>query len=568
MTYNPLAPIRPLAWAGLLAILGPVAALAAEPVKLAGSARFDLRADASAGKIDEAHVVSGAGSIDRPNWLTGREQAAVYSVNFPVSRLAWREFAVRFTPEGTGNVAVTLMGPWEQASPGVLYRQEVLWGDFKVDGARLGSAGFEPPAAKSTWQGGGLIVPRSTESPAPEGTHVARTWHNATLAANLAVTAGTPVTLRVHAMAVTPAGYREMKPIAGHDTPAHHAALKFRRGANLGNGLEVAPGQNWGVTYTAEDVRHIKAEGFDHIRIPIGWHHYAGPAPSYTLRPEIFRKVDFFVDAAAREKLNVLINIHHFDDFTTDPKGQTAKFLAIWEQIAAHYAKAPDGLAFELLNEPKDAATTEVMNPIFARAVKTIRRTNPGRTIVYGPGRWNSIEELPGLMLPDDDHNLIATVHCYDPSRFTHQGASWTGNGPDAKLTGIVFPGPPRTPLEPDSGLGLSQGFLSWLRAYNTEPTGSNPCGPEVMDLAVSRIKEWSDRYGRPVYLGEFGAFTAADPKSRANYYGLFRERLDAAHIGWAIWDWHAGFDYWDTRTNAPRPGMHEALFGRAKARR
>ncbi|QEH32172.1 Endoglucanase H precursor [Aquisphaera giovannonii] len=569
MTYS-LGWTRPIRWAGLAAILAlPLAARGAGPAKLAAGARFDLRADAAVGTIDGGRVVQGTGTIDRPNWLKGREQAAAYSVNFPISRLGWRELAVRFTPEGTGNVSVTLMGPWEQASPGVLYREEAFWDGLNVDGATLEGGGFEPPSAASAWQsGGGSIIRKAADAPALEGSHLARTWHNATLTANLAVRAGTPVTVLVHARAVTPEGFREMKRIAGHDTPAHRAALKFRRGANLGNGLEVAPSQDWGVKYTAEDIRHIKAEGFDHIRIPIGWHHYTGPAPSYTLRPEIFRKVDFFVNEAAREKLNVLINIHHFDDFTTDPKGQAARFLAIWEQVAAHYAKAPDGLAFELLNEPKDAATTEVINPIFAKAVRAIRKTNPHRTIVYGPGKWNGIEELPALMLPDDDRNLIATVHCYDPFRFTHQGASWTGNGPDSKVVGIVFPGPPRTPLEPDSSLDLSRGFRDWLHAYNTEPAGSNPCGPEVMDLAVTRIKEWSDYYGRPVYLGEFGAYTRADPASRANYYGLFRRRLEAANIGWALWDWHAGFNYWDPKANAPEPGMHDALFGGAKAGR
>ena len=88
--------------------------------------------------------------------------------------------------------------------------------------------------------------------------------------------------------------------------------------------------------------------------------------------------------------LGVIINIHHFDDFTTDPKGQTPKFLAIWGQIAAHYARAPEGLAFELLNEPKDAATTEVIGPIFAEAIRRIRKIDPDRTIFVGPGRWNS----------------------------------------------------------------------------------------------------------------------------------------------------------------------------------
>ena len=86
-------------------------------------------------------------------------------------------------------------------------------------------------------------------------------------------------------------------------------------------------------------------------------------------------------NAGLREGLAVLINIHHFDDFTSNPKEQTPRFLAIWRQIAEHYSKAPAGLALELLNEPKDAATTEVINPIFAEAIRQIRRIDPKRTI-------------------------------------------------------------------------------------------------------------------------------------------------------------------------------------------
>ncbi len=168
-----------------------------------------------------------------------------------------------------------------------------------------------------------------------------------------------------------------MKRIDGRLTPAHRAAKRYPRGANLGNGLEVPPGQNWAQHYTPADLRHIRAEGFDHARIPAGWHHYTGPAPEFRIKPAFFARVDELVDAGLEQGLGVIINIHHFDDFTTDPKGQTPKFLAIWEQIAAHYAKAPEGLAFELLNEPKDAATTEAINPIFAEAIGRIRKTDP-----------------------------------------------------------------------------------------------------------------------------------------------------------------------------------------------
>ena len=108
--------------------------------------------------------------------------------------------------------------------------------------------------------------------------------------------------------------------------------------------------------------------------------------------------------------------------------------------------------------------------------------------------------------------------------------------------------------------------MLDWIKAYNTLPRESNPCSPRVIQAAVDQVKEWSDYYGRPVYLGEFGAYTTADPASRAHYYHAFREALEAAGIGWALWDWKAGFRYWNEKTNQPEPGMREALFGRDRA--
>ena len=537
------------------------------PAKLAGSARFDLSAGASVGTLDDGQIIGGNGSIQRPNWMPESQQSAVYTVNIPVTRLGWREARVRFTPRGSGTVTLTLMGPWEEASRGVVYRQEVLWDAFEVDGATLANGSFESPG--SGWKSsGGSIIAQTSEAPAVAGTHYGQTWHNQTLLTTFEVSAGKPVTIRAAARAVRPEGFREMKRITRKDTPAHQAARRFLRGANLGNGLEVPPGQRWGLHYTAADVHHIRAEGFDHIRIPIGWHHYTGPGPEFRLKPEIFQKVDALVNPALEEGLNVLINIHHFDEFSSNPSGASQRFYAIWRQIAEHYAKAPAGLAFELLNEPKDAATTAVCNPIFAEAVRQIRKTNLNRTIVFGPGQWNSIGELPGLRLPDNDLNLIATVHCYDPFQFTHQGADWAGDSPDRRVLGIVFPGPPETSLVPDSNHKLSSGFLDWLKAYNTLPRESNPCSPRVIQAAVAQVKEWSDYYGRPVYLGEFGAFTTADPASRARYYQAFREALESAGIGWALWDWKAGFRYWNEKTNQPEPGMREALFGRGASSR
>ncbi len=94
------------------------------------------------------------------------------------------------------------MGPWEEAFRGVLYRQEVLWDDVRIEGAELRDGGFESArgTAAPNWQnGGGAIVAQDSSVPAVEGTHYARTWHNQTLFTSIRVTGNRPVTIRISA---------------------------------------------------------------------------------------------------------------------------------------------------------------------------------------------------------------------------------------------------------------------------------------------------------------------------------------------------------------------------------
>jgi endoglucanase len=361
--------------------------------------------------------------------------------------------------------------------------------------------------------------------------------------------------------AFTPSNPPEMKRLTNTNSPAHQAARLFMRGANLGNYLEAPARQSWGVTVAAEEFSMMKREGFDHVRVPIRWSDYTGPEPDSLVPRGFFARVDFVVTNALAAKLAVIINMHHFDAFTSDPDGQTDKFIAIWRQIALHYGTFTNTVAFELLNEPKDAATTEKMNPIYARTIYEIRKVDPIRTIFVGPGRWNQIGELKNLVLPENDDNLIVTVHCYDPFYFTHQGASWTGD--DTKVKGIQFPGPPAQPLVPDPSLKLNKGVADWIGRYNTLPTAENPSSPAAFTDKLAEARAWSDYYGRPIHVGEFGCYTMADAESRARFYGAFRRACDENKIGWAIWDWSASFQYWDKKRNEPVPGMHEALFAK-----
>lgn len=339
------------------------------------------------------------------------------------------------------------------------------------------------------------------------------------------------------------------------------AESKFLRGANFGNYLETSPDANWRLVHTREDLARVRAEGFDHVRIPVKWSAYSGAGPGFLIEEAFARKVDEMVEGALTEGLGVIVNIHHFDEFTTDPAAHTEKFYKLWEQVARRYATKSDLVAFELLNEPMDAATTVVMNPVYAEAIKRIRATNPKRTIFVGPGKWNQASELKNLRLPKEDRNLVVTIHSYEPFLFTHQGASWSGK--QTATVGLVFPGPPAKPLLPASAAAEVSWTGDWFKRYSTLSGEKNPSSRSAFIQNLEIAKKWSEENGRPIHVGEFGCYEKADALSRANYYRAMREECEKRGFGWAIWDWKAGFKYWDSKSNRPADGMREALFGK-----
>ena len=101
-----------------------------------------------------------------------------------------------------------------------------------------------------------------------------------------------------------------------------------------------------------------------------------------------------------------------------------------------------------------------------------IRKTNPTRNVIIGPAFWNNIHYLDKLELPADDRHIIVTVHYYLPMEFTHQGASW--NKETAKLSGVT---------------------------WGTEAEKHR------VEEDFAGVQEWSKKEGRPIFLGEFGAY-------------------------------------------------------------
>jgi endoglucanase len=298
------------------------------------------------------------------------------------------------------------------------------------------------------------------------------------------------------------------------------------RGVNFGNALDAPNEGEWGLTLKEEYFEAIRQAGFDAVRIPIRWSAHAGARAPYTIDEKFFQRVDWAIEQALSRKLVALINLHHYEELFTQPDDHEARFLGIWEQIAARYQKHSDRLYFELLNEPHDKLDAARWNALARAGLGVVRKTNPRRIVIIGPTQWNSIGQIDTLELPADDPWLIATVHYYSPFEFTHQGAEWA----------------------PDSARWLGR---QW--------TGTPP-EQQAIEKDFDAAARWGKEHHRPIYLGEFGVYHKADMDSRARWTAFVRQSAEEREFSWAYWEFGSGFGVFDIQTNLWREPLLRAL--------
>ena len=120
------------------------------------------------------------------------------------------------------------------------------------------------------------------------------------------------------------------------------------------------------------------------------------------------------------------LDFHEFNALGENPEANKDRFLAFWRQIAERYKGQPSEVLFEILNEPNKKLTPDMWNQWLREALAIIRQTNPKRTVVIGPAAWYGINLLEKLELPEEDRQIIASVHY----RFT-----WASSGPMTRAT-------------------------------------------------------------------------------------------------------------------------------------
>ncbi len=309
------------------------------------------------------------------------------------------------------------------------------------------------------------------------------------------------------------------------------------RGINIGNALEAPAEGAWGVTIKEEYFDVIKTAGFDSVRLAVCWSAHAGREPPYRIEDSFFKRIDEVIRQANRRDLVVLLTMHHYNELYEHPAGHTARFLALWRQIADRYRDYSPKLLFEPLNEPHGQMGSAAWKQLLREVLAGIRSSNPTRAVVLGPVNYNDIQQLTSLELPQNDRHLIVSVHYYLPYHFTHQGAHWAA------------------------------GSEAWLGTQWTGLAAEKQAIREHFEVAGA----WARKHDRPVCLSEFGANSKADLASRVRWTKFVADTALSQGFSFTYWDFCAEyFGLYDPGTKSWRRELLETVLppeGRSPAR-
>ena len=219
------------------------------------------------------------------------------------------------------------------------------------------------------------------------------------------------------------------------------------------------------------------------------------------------------LDRAEKLGLRVIVDLHSPPGGRSPDLGMLDSpehfdaFLKTWRKIASRLKDKPALWAYDLVNEPMQSRPCRIDYLTAQKlAAEEIRRIDPATPIIVESNDWCSPQAFRYLSpLPLD--NIIYQLHMYWPGGYTHQGVNnnWGVAGKDGMAS------------YPDSA-----------------------CNRQALIEHLRPVRDFQQRYGARIYVGEFSAVRWAPGAERylEDCISLFEE------YGWD-WTYHA-FREWN----------------------
>ena len=307
----------------------------------------------------------------------------------------------------------------------------------------------------------------------------------------------------------------------------------FIRGINLGGWLSQCnyEKEHLDSFIQENDFRIISTWGVDHVRIPFDYNIIENQDGTFS--EEGFAYIDSALSFCEKYGLNTILDLHKtagfsFDYFAENESGffdsdeLQERFYRLWEEVARRYGSLTPRVAFELLNEVTDASFIDAWNRIAGECIRRIRAIAPNILILVGSYHNNSADTVQFLDAPYDE-NVIYNMHCYEPLKFTHQGAYWT------------------TAIDPEERITFEDSVTS------------EKYFEELFSTAIAK----AEKHGSGLYCGEYGCIDVVSPEDTVKWYRTINSVFEKYGIGRAAWSYKAmDFGLSDHRLD----GVHDEL--------
>lgn len=252
-----------------------------------------------------------------------------------------------------------------------------------------------------------------------------------------------------------------------------------------------------------KDIPYFIYKGMNTIRLPIKWEYLQPDINSNTLAADYNSQMMRFIKFATDHKIYVILDLHNYMRYGNTVV--TAQQLAnTWSLLANEFKDNPR-VIFELMNEPHDMQTEQILANENA-AIAAIRATGANNLILVSGNGWDGISDwtanwygtpnttvFTGVV--DPANNYAIEVHSY------YDSPSGGGGGGNSKTQCVPY----WNMLKIES----ADLFVDWLRANHLRAfmseTGVNqqPSCYQDMDTILSFLETNSD-----VFIG-WGAWTA-----------------------------------------------------------
>jgi endoglucanase len=205
---------------------------------------------------------------------------------------------------------------------------------------------------------------------------------------------------------------------------------------------------------TAEDIRFIKAAGFNTVRVPLNWRLFvepgqdqgAGDGGAERFAGQGWPLLDRLVQWCREAGLRVIVDLHAAPGGQTgvnhdDGPGFPLLFyvprhqrltVALWQKLAAHFRDDPTVLGYDLMNEPISPYSDESylnarLEPFYRDIVTAIRVVDPNHMVMLAGAQWSANFAVFGRPF---DGNALYTYHMFwaDPTRASIQSYIDFGN--------------------------------------------------------------------------------------------------------------------------------------------